>query len=214
MLSSLLRSKRKLRTEHSPFSSACEDQRSDYSHCEESTVGSQSLSGESLEGDYSENTPLLPIFSATQLGKKPIFRLSIHEGFEANVRLRRRTDSIPVYNLAHSIRLDIVSRVNTTLAWDQLRSPQVSSFLVKPILSSLIRGPGFFLKGTLYSLLANCLQFRKEARENPGNASVLKTRALLAELLAMKLLREFSSRELVRISEVFSVCRTDSQLID
>lgn len=85
------------------------------------------------------------------------------------------------------------------MTWDQLRSPQVSSFLVKPILASLIQGPERISKGILYSLLANCFQFRKEAQENPGNASVSKTRALLAELLAIKLLKEFSPRELVGI---------------
>ena len=46
--------------------------------------------------------------------------------------------------------------------------------------------------------MANCLQFSKEAYENPAIASISKTRALLAELLAIKLLKEFTNRELVR----------------
>ncbi|KAH0613298.1 uncharacterized protein H6S33_009678 [Morchella sextelata] len=175
MLSSLLRSKRKERTEHSPFSSAYDDQRSDYFQIYDETtaLSHPSSSSESSGGSNTEDTPLLPIFSAAEL------------------------DSIPVYSLVHSIRSDIISRVDTTLTWDQLRSPQVSSFLVKPILASLIQGPERISKGILYSLLANCFQFRKEAQENPGNASVSKTRALLAELLAIKLLKEFSPRELI-----------------
>ena len=54
-----------------------------------------------------------------------------------------------------------------------------------------------FSKATLYALLANCLQFGKEAQTNPGNAGVSRTRALVAELLAMRLLKEFSTRELI-----------------
>jgi hypothetical protein len=66
---------------------------------------------------------------------------------------------------------------------------------VKPI-QQQIRSD-HFSRGTLYCLLANCLQFRKEAEENPGNMGVSKTRALICELLAMRLLREFSTRELI-----------------
>lgn len=57
----------------------CEDQWSSYFQHEENTVGSQPLPEESLEGgDHdSENTPLLPIFSAVQLGRAAFFRPSI-----------------------------------------------------------------------------------------------------------------------------------------
>lgn len=46
--------------------------------------------------------------------------------------------------------------------------------------------------------MANCLQFCKEIQTNPGNSGASKTRALVCELLAIKLLKEFSTRELVR----------------
>lgn len=45
--------------------------------------------------------------------------------------------------------------------------------------------------------MANCLQFRKEEQSYPGNSGTSRTRALVAELLAIRLLREFSTRELV-----------------
>lgn len=71
MLSSLLRSKRKQRTEHSPFSSAYDDQRSEYfQQYEESATCSHSPSEGSSDANDSEYTPLLPIFSAAQLGKR------------------------------------------------------------------------------------------------------------------------------------------------
>lgn len=49
--------------------------------------------------------------------------------------------------------------------------------------------------------MANCLQFTKEVQMNPGNSGASKTRALVCELLAIKLLKEFSTRELVRNRE-------------
>jgi hypothetical protein len=93
------------------------------------------------------------------------------------------------------VRIILVQRCETTLSWDQLRSPQVSQFLVKPI-QQQIRSD-HFSRGSLYCLLANCLQFKKEGEENPGNVGVSKTRALICELLAMRLLKEFSTRELI-----------------
>ncbi|KAI4233548.1 MAG: hypothetical protein LQ349_004342 [Xanthoria aureola] len=117
-----------------------------------------------------ESSPLLPIFSAAHL------------------------DALPVYNLTHAIRLLIVPRCETTLSWDQLRSPQVSQFLVKPIQQQI--RTSHFSSATIYALLANCLQFKKEEHLYPGNSGSSRTKALVAELLAIRLLREFSTREL------------------
>jgi len=89
----------------------------------------------------------------------------------------------------------IVQKCETTLTWEQLRSPQVSQFLVKPIQSQIRNN--HFNRATLSALIANCLQFKKEAEASPGNASVSKTRAMLSELLAMRLLKEYTTRELI-----------------
>lgn len=45
--------------------------------------------------------------------------------------------------------------------------------------------------------MANCLQFNKEVQLHPGNSGTSKTRALVCELLAIKLLKDFSTRELI-----------------
>ncbi len=111
------------------------------------------------------------------------------------ILLTNLADRLPIYNVTHAIRILLIQRCETTLSWDQLRSPQVSQFLVKPI-QQQIRAD-HFSRGVLYCLLANCLQFRKEGEENPGNVGVSKTRALICELLAMRLLKEFSTRELI-----------------
>lgn len=67
--------------------------------------------------------------------------------------------------------------------------------MVKPI-QQQIRA-SHFSSATLYALLANCLQFKKEEQLYPGNSGTSRTRALVAELLAIRLLREFSTRELI-----------------
>lgn len=53
-------------------------------------------------------------------------------------------------------------------------------------------------RATLYALMMNCLQFGKEAYTNPGNSATNRTRAMACELLAIKLLKQFTTVELVR----------------
>lgn len=100
-----------------------------------------------------------------------------------------------MYDITHAIRPLIASRCETTLTWDQLRSPQVSQFLIKPIQQKIMSA--HFSRATLYALMANCLQFEKEMHLNPGNSGTSQTRAMVSELLAIKLLREYSTRELI-----------------
>ena len=150
------------------------------------------------EDEAGELSPLLPIFSAVHLGNCPFPALPAL----AWCLLTLAIDALPVYNLTHTIRLLIVPRCETTLSWDQLRSPQVSQFLLKPIQQEIRNS--HFSKATLYALMANCLQFSKEVSTHPGNSGTSKTRALVCELLAIKLLKEFSTRELVGSSFVIS----------
>ncbi|KAH8651640.1 hypothetical protein BGZ60DRAFT_189390 [Tricladium varicosporioides] len=200
MLSSLLRPKkaRQHLQEHSPFSSPypgpdtespsyarqerqvrhatadwTETEAEDEITEDEEDVGEEEDiegAGESDE-DGDEETPLLPIFSAAHL------------------------DALPVYSLTHAIRLIVLPKTETTLTWDQLRSPQVSQFLVKPMQQQI--RTSHFSRATLYALMANCLQFQKESQANPGNAGNSRTRAMVCELLAIKLLKEYNTRELI-----------------
>ena len=131
----------------------------------------QEYDDEEDQEDEVSDTPLLPMFSAAHL------------------------DAIPVYTLAHVVRELVLSRCETTLSWEQLRSPQVSQFLVRPIQQEL--RSTHFNAGTEYALMTNCLQFQKEATLYPGNSGTSRTRAMLCELLAIRLLREYSTRELI-----------------
>ena len=123
-------------------------------------------------GDEDEATqPLLPIFSAAHL------------------------DAIPVFALTHAIRLLVDARCDTVLTWEQLRAPQISQFLVKPIEQDI--RTNHLNAATHYALMANCLQYGKEAALSSGNSGTHKTRAMVCELLAIKLLRDLSTRELI-----------------
>ncbi|KAK3943845.1 hypothetical protein QBC46DRAFT_253252 [Diplogelasinospora grovesii] len=123
------------------------------------------------EDGLPQSASVLPLFSATHL------------------------DSLPVYSITHAIRIIVQARTETTLTWEQLRSPQVSQFLVKPMLQQ-IRAL-HFSRATLYALMANCLQFEKEGQLYPGNAGTSSTRAKVCELLAIKMLKEYTTRELI-----------------
>jgi hypothetical protein len=106
-------------------------------------------------------------------------------------------DKIPVYHLQHSIRVLVLQRCETTLSWEQLRSPQISQFLVKPIQQEI--RSSHYSRATLCALLSNCLQFQKDGEMSPGTVGMSRTRALICELLAMRLLRDYSTREVGRI---------------
>ncbi|KAI1756919.1 hypothetical protein F4782DRAFT_480352 [Xylaria castorea] len=117
------------------------------------------------------HNPVIPLFSASHL------------------------DTLSVYNVVHAIRIIVQTRTETTLSWEQLRSPQVSQFLIKPMQQQI--RTQHFSRATLYALMANCLQFGKEGQLYPGNAGVSTTRAKVCELLAVKLLKEYNTRELI-----------------
>lgn len=151
-------------------------QDADHDDSDESDEGD--MDGEEREEDAhssdngaEEESPLLPIFSSVHL------------------------DALPIYNLTHIFRELIIERCDTVLTWEQLRSPQVSQFLVKPIQIEIKQN--HMSAGTHYALLANSLQFMKEVGTHAGNSGTNKTRAMLCELIAIKLLRECNTRALI-----------------
>ncbi|QPG94797.1 hypothetical protein C2857_006998 [Epichloe festucae Fl1] len=123
------------------------------------------------EDNRHRDLPVLPLFSATHL------------------------DTLPIYNITHSIRIIVTARTETSLSWDQLRSPQVSQFLVKPMQQQI--RTQHFSRATIYALMANCLQFSKEGQRYAADAGISNTRSKVCELLALKLLKEYSTRELI-----------------
>ncbi|EXJ55859.1 hypothetical protein A1O7_08790 [Cladophialophora yegresii CBS 114405] len=133
--------------------------------------GADAGRGDEDEDGLDDREPLLPIFSTAHL------------------------DAIPVFALTHAIRLLVTSRCDTVLSWEQLRAPQISQFLVKPIEQEIRNN--HLNAATHYALMANCLQYGKEAAMSSGNSGTNRTRAMVCELLAIKMLRDFSTRGLI-----------------
>lgn len=111
-------------------------------------------------------------------------------------------DSIPIYSVVLDIYDLIVDRVDTSLKYDQLKTPQIHSFLIRPMVMVCKDN---LTAGTLYALMANMLQFQKEGALNMGMSGVMSTRAMICEIVAIKLLREYTDPDdLVCIEHVVS----------
>ncbi|KAG5439296.1 hypothetical protein PCANB_001595 [Pneumocystis canis] len=135
------------------------------------------------EEGYTTNPPE---FSATVEGNH------IYEHLWSSMDL----DQIPVYNLVHDVREDIFTSVNSKTDHFQLRGPQIDSLLVGPILKKCKKKKSY---GIVYALLANQVQFIKEASENPLMTSVNTTCAVVCELVAIKILKYFEAQELIDV---------------
>lgn len=145
------------------------------------------------EDGHRNALPVLPLFSSSHLGAYCL--TNSLENAEQPANKHCLADSLPVYGLTHAIRIIVCARTETTLTWEQLRSPQISQFLVKPMQRQI--RTQHFSRATLYALMANCLQFTKEGQLYAANAGTSTTRAKVCELLALKMLKEYSTRELI-----------------
>jgi hypothetical protein len=98
-------------------------------------------------------------------------------------------DSIPIYSIVLDTYDMVVSRVDISLKYEQLKSPQVHSFLIRPLVQALRED---LSPGTLYALMANMHQFNKESSINASMTGVMATRAMICEIVAIKLLKDYS----------------------
>lgn len=119
---------------------------------------------------HSESTPLLPQFSCSPL------------------------DLVPVYTVVLETYDLVSSAIDTSLKYDQLRSPQVHSFLIKPIVQDIRFNAN---AATLYALMANMIQFQRQSQTDIAMTRVMATRALVCEILATKLLKEYDEDQLM-----------------
>lgn len=98
-------------------------------------------------------------------------------------------DSIPIYSIVLDTYDLVAARVDMTLKYDQLKSPQVNSFLIRPLVAELKSNLSL---GTIYALMANILQFSKESEADVAMAGIMSTRSLVCGIVAMKLLKEYT----------------------
>lgn len=101
-------------------------------------------------------------------------------------------DSIPIYSLV--LQYHDLLELKVDMKYDQLRSPQVNALLIKPLITELNAD---LSEGSLYALMACMVQFQKEASLNVAMAGVSTTRAMICEIIATKLLKEYDSDGLI-----------------
>lgn len=94
---------------------------------------------------------------------------------------------LPVYTTIHRVRHEVINSIDDPYSIEQLRAPRINVAIVRPLVSRLWDGKDVSI---IYCLLVNKLQFlREQAFE--AHQTINTTRAVLCELVALKMLRRF-----------------------
>ena len=94
---------------------------------------------------------------------------------------------LPVYTTIHQVRHEVINSIDDPYSIEQLRAPRINVAIVRPLVNRLWNGKDVSI---IYCLLVNKLQFlREQAFE--AHQTINTTRAILCELVALKILRRF-----------------------
>ena len=94
---------------------------------------------------------------------------------------------LPVYATIHRVRHEVINSIDDPYSIEQLRAPRINVAIVRPLVNRLWNGKDVSI---IYCLLVNKLQFlREQAFE--AHQTINTTRAVLCELVALKILRRF-----------------------
>lgn len=96
---------------------------------------------------------------------------------------------LPVYTNIHRIRRDIISVVEDYLSLDQLRDVRLNVSVIRPLVDKLYEQDDISI---VYCLLVNRAQFLAEQAHLSNRQNVNYTRAMLCELIAVRILRRFN----------------------
>ncbi|EJD49556.1 receptor-activated Ca2+-permeable cation channel [Auricularia subglabra TFB-10046 SS5] len=100
-----------------------------------------------------------------------------------------RLASTKVFPLIHQLRSDVQQKIDTTLTWEQLNASDINFALVRPVVQKYARQANLASIYAVFVVRAHCLA---RAEDDLANAGVWSSRAMFAELLAVKLLRRFA----------------------
>ena len=96
-------------------------------------------------------------------------------------------EHLPVYTTIHRVRHEVINSIDDPYSIEQLRAPRINVAIVRPLVNRLWNGKDVSI---IYCLLVNKLQFlREQAFE--AHQTINTTRAILCELVALKILRRF-----------------------
>ncbi|KAF9514620.1 hypothetical protein BS47DRAFT_1294946 [Hydnum rufescens UP504] len=99
---------------------------------------------------------------------------------------------LPVYPLIHFIRSDVEENIDTSLTWSQLTTPEINFTVVRPLVLKYAKAHN---PAVVYAMLVVRSHFQSLAENNLAFTGIIQTRASLCELLAVKLLRHFTSSQ-------------------
>ncbi|KAK4184241.1 hypothetical protein QBC35DRAFT_392100 [Podospora australis] len=100
----------------------------------------------------------------------------------------RPNPAMPVYVTIHRIRRLIVAAVDDNYTLEELRGPRLDRLIIRPLVERLYNPSD---PAIVYALLANRVQFLRPRSHELLQQSVNESRAILCELLAIRILRRF-----------------------
>ncbi|KAK4158981.1 hypothetical protein QBC43DRAFT_305040 [Cladorrhinum sp. PSN259] len=95
---------------------------------------------------------------------------------------------MPVYVIIHRIRRLVVAAIDDSYTLEELRAPRLDRLVVRPLVDRLYNPSD---PATVYALLANRIQFLRPRSHELLQQTVNESRAVLCELLAIRILRRF-----------------------
>ena len=100
--------------------------------------------------------------------------------------------NLPVYSTIHRMRRAIMHAIDDPFSIDQLRSPRMNASTVRPLVE-LFYNPKDV--SVIYCLLVNRVQFMREQHYQAHYQTVSMTRAILCEILATRILRQYDEQQ-------------------
>ncbi|KAL7421096.1 hypothetical protein Q5752_003980 [Cryptotrichosporon argae] len=98
----------------------------------------------------------------------------------------------PVYPLIHTIRVDILAHIDAPLTYEQLLAPDSTYTIVRPLTEKYLQLRNH---SAVFCLLLNKVQFVRDSQQL-SISTISLARATLCEILAIRVLREWSERSL------------------
>lgn len=124
--------------------------------------------------------------------------LSLYGDSESDSPLLRphELDSIPLQPMAQEVGELVNLMIEVPFKYEQLRSPQLYSMLVRPVVDRVKRD---YLNGAIfYCLMANRIRFQSQKDSDLANNKLWITRAMVCEVMAIKLISEFEPDQLAQ----------------
>ncbi|TRM64709.1 hypothetical protein BD626DRAFT_489672 [Schizophyllum amplum] len=101
--------------------------------------------------------------------------------------------SVKVFPLIRHLRKDVLNTIDSALSWEQLTASDINFSIVRPIVLKYARLKNM---AVVYACLIVRSYFFGEAEVDLAYSGVMTSRAMLCEILAMKLLSHFASNHI------------------